>query len=216
MNASNHAIADARNVESADLPSIAGVRIYLARHGETALNAAGVLRGRLDPELNTTGLREAEALGEVLAHEDVQLIVASPLRRAVATARAIATRAGLDVEPDPRFIDRDYGPWAGHSREEVNQQWGSIDNAPDVESVTQIRTRAMAALEQIAQRIDRGSAAVIVSHDAINQILLITIDPELDSGTPLPQETGCYNVLERDVQGWTVLSVDNVPGRMRH
>ena len=216
MDTSVHAIADARNVESAGLLSIPRVRIYLARHGETALNAAGVLRGRLDPELNATGLREAEALGEVLAHEDVQLIVASPLRRAVATARAVATRAGLEVELDPRLIDRDYGPWAGHSHEEVNQQWGSVDSAPDVEDVTQVKARAMAALEQTAQRIDSGAAAVIVSHDAINQILLITIDPELDRGTPLAQETGCYNVLERDVQGWTVLSTDNVPGRMQH
>ena len=216
MDTSVHAIADARNVESAGPLSISKVRIYLARHGETALNAAGVLRGRLDPELNMAGLQEAEALGKVLAHEDVQLIVASPLRRAVATARAVAVRAGLEVELDPRFIDRDYGPWAGHSREEVNQQWGSVDNAPDVEGVTQVKVRAMEAMEQTARRIDSGAAAVIVSHDAIIQILLVSIAPELDRIAPLPQETGSYNVLERDAQGWTVLSIANVPGRMQH
>ncbi len=212
MNASNHAMADARIIGSADLPSIAGMRIYLARHGETALNAAGVLRGQLDPELNSTGRRQAKALGDVLGRENVQLIVTSPLRRAVATAQAVATRVSLELENDPRFIDRDYGSWAGHAREEVIQRWGSVDNAPDVEGVAQIRTRAMAALEQIVKRMERGAVAVVVSHDAINQILLVAFDPQLDRNDPLPQETGCYNVLEHDGRGWTVLSINNVPG----
>ena len=212
MNASNHVMADARIIGSADLPSIAGVRIYLARHGETALNAAGVLRGRLDPELDSIGRRQAKALGDVLGCENVQLIVTSPLRRAVATAQAVATRVSLELEIDPRFIDRDYGSWAGHAREEVIQRWGSVDNAPDVEDVAQIRTRAMAALEQIVKRMERGAAGVVVSHDAINQILLVAIDPQFDRNDPLPQETGCYNVLEHDGRAWTVLSINNVSG----
>jgi len=211
VNVSSHGNADARTVGPADVPSAAGVRIYLARHGETALNAAGVLRGRLDPELDSTGRQEAMALAEVLARENVQLIVTSPLRRAVATAQAVATRVSLDLEIDPRFIDRDYGAWAGHAREEVIERWGSLDNAPDVEDVRRIKSRAMAGLEATVKRVERG-VAVVVSHDAVNQIVLVALDPRLDRNDPLPQETGCYNVLEYDGREWTVLSINNVPG----
>ncbi|MFI5100881.1 MAG: histidine phosphatase family protein [Actinomycetes bacterium] len=43
--------------------------VYLVRHERTALNAAGVLRGRLDPDLDATGRVETERLGGLLADD---------------------------------------------------------------------------------------------------------------------------------------------------
>ncbi|MBO0747342.1 MAG: histidine phosphatase family protein, partial [Acidimicrobiaceae bacterium] len=56
-------------------------RLYLARHGRTPLNAAGVLRGRLDPPLDEEGRAEAARLGSALGGVGVRLVVASPLQR---------------------------------------------------------------------------------------------------------------------------------------
>ena len=39
--------------------------VYLARHGQTALNESGVLRGLLDPPLNDAGRKQAWRLGVV-------------------------------------------------------------------------------------------------------------------------------------------------------
>ena len=64
-------------------------RVILVRHGRTALNAADLLRGRLDPELDDVGLDEVAALAEVLAPREPARIVCSPLHRAVQTASAI-------------------------------------------------------------------------------------------------------------------------------
>ena len=66
------------------------VHVFLVRHGETALNAAGVLRGQLDIPLNATGEAEAAALGEVFRGVPLSAVVSSPLRRAVDTARPVA------------------------------------------------------------------------------------------------------------------------------
>ncbi len=185
-------------------------RLYLARHGRTALNAAGLLRGRLDPELDPVGQAQAAALGEAIGHRDLRLVVASPLRRATATAGPVARAAGLDVAIDPRLVDRDYGPWAGQAQDEVTARWGSLDAAPDVEPTSEVLARALAALADAARGAD-GGAAVVVSHDAVNRVLLAALDPGLGEAAAVPQDTGCFNVLEWRAGDWSVLSVNDHP-----
>jgi broad specificity phosphatase PhoE len=185
-------------------------QIYLARHGRTRLNAAGLLRGRLDPELDVVGLVQAMALGDVIGRQALQLVVSSPLKRAVDTAVQVATRAGVEVEIDQRLIDRDYGSWAGKSRDEVIARWGSLDAAPDIEPEAEVLARAMDALIDISRRVV-GGVAVMVSHDAVNRLLLPALDSNLKDLDPLPQDTGCFNVIECQGGTWSVKSVNNIP-----
>ena len=186
-------------------------RIYLARHGRTALNAAGALRGHLDPPLDAVGRLQAERLGVALGDQGVRLVVASPLRRAVETAQAVAIRANVGVEIDPRLIDRDYGRWAGQPKDVVEARWGSLDDAPGVEPPAEVRARAWEALADIARHA-RGEVAVVVSHDAVNRLTLATLGPGLGDPDQLPQETGCFNTLDYLDGRWTVLRVNVVPG----
>jgi probable phosphoglycerate mutase len=87
--------------------------IAFTRHGQTAVNAAGRLQGRLDEPLSELGQAQANALAELFASEAVTRVVASPLVRARDTAGAIAARHGLSVETDERLIELDYGAWDG-------------------------------------------------------------------------------------------------------
>jgi broad specificity phosphatase PhoE len=57
--------------------------IYLVRHGETAFNADGRLRGRADPDLNAAGLGQAKSLACAFASARTSIMVSSPLLRAV-------------------------------------------------------------------------------------------------------------------------------------
>jgi len=66
--------------------------VYLARHGQTALNSSGVLRGLADPPLDETGQEQARQLGASLGSRNLSLVAASPLRRAVETAQPVALR----------------------------------------------------------------------------------------------------------------------------
>ena len=186
-------------------------RIYLARHGRTSLNAAGVLRGRLDPALDDVGRRQAAWLGAALGDKGVRVVVTSPLRRALQTAQAVASCAGIELETDPRLIDRDYGAWAGKSIEVVEARWGSMDGAPGVEPAAEVQARAWEALVDIERRA-HGAAAVVVSHDVVNRLVLVAFDPRLGDPARLPQETGCFNTLDYRDGRWTVLSVNAVPG----
>jgi broad specificity phosphatase PhoE len=185
-------------------------RVYLARHGETPLNASGVLRGLADPALDDIGREQARRLAAALATSNPSAVVASPLRRAVQTAQPVADQAGLDVVTDQRLIDRDYGPYTGVSKETVIARWGSVDEAPGVEANPTVRERAVAALTDLARRCP-GATVVAVSHDAVNRQVLAALDPTLGEPDEIPQDNGCFNALELCDGRWAVLTVNEVP-----
>jgi broad specificity phosphatase PhoE len=184
--------------------------VYLVRHGQTALNESGVLRGLLDPTLDETGQRQAANLGEVLGPRRPSLVAASPLRRARETAQPIADRAGLTVTTDGCLLDRDYGRWAGTPKETVIARWGSVDAAPGVEPRSAVRERAVLGLTALARRFPRASV-VAVSHDAVNQEVLAAFDPSLSDPDDIPQDNGCFNILRWTVGGMVVLTVNELP-----
>lgn len=184
--------------------------VYLARHGQTALNESGVLRGLADPPLDEAGYDQARRLGTALGHRGLWAVVASPLLRARQTAQPVADRAGLEVDTDQCLVDRDYGRWTGVSHETVVDQWGSVDRAPGVEPRSAVRNRAVKGLTDIAQR-SIGGSVVVVSHDAVNRQVLVAFDAELGEPDAVPQDNGCFNRLEWRGDRWSVLSLNELP-----
>lgn len=189
------------------MPASGMHRVYLARHGRTALNADGRLRGLSDPPLDDVGRVEAKRLGEALAALEPTVVITSPLQRAVSTAEAVGAAAHVRVEIDQRLNDRDYGPWTGEPRVEVEERFGSIDAAPGVEPADAVAARALAAFTVLTDEYPRGPL-VMVSHDAFNTALLRMLDPTLDG---VNQRTACYNQISRREGRWRVDFYDRKP-----
>lgn len=183
--------------------------VYLCRHGRTALNAAGVLRGRLDPPLDEAGEVEATGLADTFRGVTITAVVSSPLLRASQTATAVASSCGVALAVDERLADRDYGPWAGASREDVVARFGSLDAATGVEAHDAMTNRAKAAIFDAARR---GAPVLVVAHDAINRAVLSCLATTGTRGDELPQPTGCWNRLERRGECWTAPIIGAVPG----
>ncbi|HOW38587.1 MAG TPA: phosphoglycerate mutase family protein, partial [Bacillota bacterium] len=61
--------------------------ICLMRHGETDANKKFIVQGRMDNPLNDYGRFQAKRTGEYLVrnHEEFDLVVSSPLKRAYET-----------------------------------------------------------------------------------------------------------------------------------
>ena len=175
------------------------VRFLLVRHGQTALNAAGQLRGRLDPTLDEVGLVEVERLAEALTEYGPKLIVCSPVRSAAQTAAAISRTTGAGILIDGDLVDRDYGQWAGHTREEVIAKWGSLDKAPGVETRASLRHRAVGMLHKDF----RAHPVVLVTHEVVLQAMLEHLDPSL---TEVRQDLAAWDVVTRDESGQLVLA----------
>lgn len=177
-------------------------RIYLARHGRTALNAEGRLRGLADPALDATGEDEARSLAVSLSQESFTVVLSSPLRRAVRTAEIMLRTREFPTGRMSASNDRDYGPWTGHVTSEVVVQWGSVDAAPGVESVENVLTRVLPALESL---VDPGAPVVIVTHDAVMRPLIAALDP---TWPQLTAPTASWNELINRDGRWTILRTD--------
>jgi broad specificity phosphatase PhoE len=195
--------------------SVWSTTVYLSRHGRTALNAAGALRGQIDVELDQVGQKEAALLGVALAQSAPQAVFSSPLLRAVQTAKAIAQRCGATLIIEERLTDRHYGGWAGVRVDDVVAAWGSVDGAPGVEPGAEVTERALEALRDIVSGAINRTVA-IVAHDAVNRYVLAALDPGLGHPEEIAQHTGCFNTIEFHKDGtlplrWDVLAVDQVP-----
>ena len=89
------------------------MKLFIIRHGQTAMNRAHALQGRSDLPLNEDGIRQAEDAGKWLRSRGITFdhVFSSPLARAVRTAECIA--GGTPVETDERLLEMDYGPYEG-------------------------------------------------------------------------------------------------------
>jgi len=158
--------------------------LVFVRHGETALNKAGQLRGRADPPLTETGDLQARAVAPDLAAASFVAIYTSPRIRARATAERIATASSLRVEVDPRLDDVDYGKWSGLTREQVRDEnptlyaeWLSrpeLVRFPGGETIAEILFRVADLVSALRVRHE-GARVVLVTHDAIIRLWLCSV-----------------------------------------
>lgn len=65
------------------------MEILLTRHGQTEWNVLKKVQGKADIELNEKGIQQAEETREILKNEKIDLILCSPLKRAIQTAEII-------------------------------------------------------------------------------------------------------------------------------
>ena len=71
--------------------------IYVLRHGETALNAKGVMQGLLNEPLNQNGRALAVLTGQGMRGIHFDGCISSPLVRAKETAEIILRESGNDI-----------------------------------------------------------------------------------------------------------------------
>jgi len=157
--------------------------IILARHGETEWNVEEVFRGRIDVELNETGIKQAELLAEYLTDSKIDAIYSSPLKRALKTAEIIAGYHKLDVEIAPGLIDFDYGKWQGLPHQEVKDKYKELYaewvNSPDKvkmptgESLNDVRKRAIDVVDSVIAKYN--GTVILVSHRVVNKVLICAL-----------------------------------------
>ncbi len=143
----------------------AGVLI-LVRHGRTPANAAGLLQGRLDQDLDDVGRGQADAVARyVRTWSNVDAVITSPLARARQTADAF----GVPVEIDDRWLELSYGDYEGSPHSDIPspvwQEWRDDPNfrPPGGESLLELDARVRSACDDLVERAARMDV-VVVSH----------------------------------------------------
>ena len=131
--------------------------IILVRHGEV-FNPNHVVYADLPGfDLSVTGVQQAHATAKHLAPIDIDIVLSSPLTRAMHTAAAIADhQAGIGVTVDPRLTEfRMYPEWTGLTWEEVERCF-----TDELKCYLTDATRLRGASESVSELFDRMVASV--------------------------------------------------------
>ena len=156
-------------------------RVVLVRHAEPDESARGRCYGSFDVPLSAKGRRRAEALAEALAPLPLAAVYSSPLQRALETALPIAAAHGLEPLLHDGLRELDFGELEGEpfekiarKRPQLFQAWMETPTAvsfPGGEALSDLRTRALAASDEIRRSHARSSVA-IVAHGGVTRLIL--------------------------------------------
>ncbi|MGO9160841.1 MAG: bifunctional RNase H/acid phosphatase [Streptosporangiaceae bacterium] len=145
----------------------------LLRHGETPLSAERRFAGRTDIPLTDAGRRQAAAAARRLAARGgIEVIVTSPLRRAMRTAEIAAKAIGAPLVVEDDLTETDFGKWDGMSFAEAAEQWpdemsawlaGADAAPPGGESFAATARRVLGTLDRVLAE-HRGKTLLLVSH----------------------------------------------------
>ncbi len=187
-------------------------RVVVWRHGRTTWNADGRYQGQADPPLDEIGRDQCRRAARVLAADPPDLILASDLLRATATADALADITGTPVKVDPRLREIDVGSWQGLTRTEVaarhpEQHAAWLAGQPLLdrggESKAQLDARVLAALREI----DVGYV-LLVTHGGTSRSIIDALLhlPESSRRWLAPLGNGHWTDLRRDQRGWRLFA----------
>ena len=118
-------------------------KLWLVRHGETTWARLGRHTSRTDVPLTRLGREQARALGDDLASQDFALVLSSPRRRALDTARLAGFGDRVEVTDD--LVEWDYGADEGLTTPEIRADrpgWTIWRDGPrDGESARHVASR---------------------------------------------------------------------------
>ena len=147
------------------------MEILLTRHGKTDWNVQGKVQGLADIGLNEEGIRQAKETSKLLQDEKIDLIISSPLLRAMQTAKIIAKDRNIPIIPDEGVIERDFGEFEGMNKNTFDfiGFWSYKNNYKyeKAENIKDFFDRVYKFLDRIKEEYE-GKRILIVAHGGIS------------------------------------------------
>lgn len=177
------------------LPSLIRKSFVLIRHGETPLNAAGLIGGITDVPLTERGRAQALAQAESLVPYQFDAVLVSPLRRAQETARLLFPKRPMRIVAG--LAERNWGVL----EERPQSMQPPYEETPEGgEAWIDFCTRVIEALNTILAQYE---SPVIVAHSGVFRVIW-----QLAKGSPYGDRVGNvapYWICAGDKkQGWVI------------
>lgn len=146
--------------------------LILIRHGETSWTAARRYQGHSDTELTSKGKQQIQLAAKTLKGYAIDVLYASPLKRAKQSAEIISKAVGKKVSHDTRLKELHFGNWEGKTAEELYREknksfrhWsrGKLINPEGGESIPAFRKRVRSFLKDCVTR-HQGKTVAVVAH----------------------------------------------------
>ncbi|HKX24589.1 MAG TPA: histidine phosphatase family protein [Candidatus Saccharimonadales bacterium] len=157
--------------------------LYLLRHGQSEANAQHIVAGSHDSPLSPIGVAQAEYAGDTAKrYLKFDLIVSSPMSRALQTAHIIAKQIGYPADNILVIDDlreRNLGDVEGKDYTEAphhNGNYEDAENVPGVEPIDDLLTRVRSVLNQLHERPEQS--ILIVAHNGCGRMLKVALAGE--------------------------------------
>ena len=175
-------------------------QLDLFRHGEPELT--GVYLGRTDAALSAHGKRfSLEALSK---NPGWDLVVSSPLRRCLETARDISQQLGVELLVIDRLQEYDFGDWDGQQFEVIYAQQSELADRfwldpetnppPSGESITQFIDRVELAKSLLLEREEKR--ILVITHGGVIRSMVANL---------LGVQPNCWGRIKVDYSHFTQL-----------
>ncbi len=148
-------------------------KIYLIRHCQSMGNIEHKFQGQYDADVSPAGEKQLELLGLRFRNEHIDAIYTSPLKRARATAEAIAKYHNMEPIAEPGLIEIDCGRMENLLLTEVARLFPEValnwDRSPELcefpggETMREVYERVNAALDRIIAE-NPGRTVVVTTH----------------------------------------------------
>lgn len=185
------------------------MHILVVRHGQPVDEAE--TGGEGDPALSPLGHAQARAIGDFLANEQVDHIVASPMVRAFQTSLPLSERLGLEPQLDDRLKEAGWqaGPYM-RSEENLDFFIERMDRDPDFifkpETKATFFERVNASFADIAAA-NPGKNVAVFCHGMVTSALTCMVTKSDDHMGFRPDYTGLTRVqASSSGEHWTLRS----------
>ena len=174
-------------------------RLWLVRHGETEWARLGRHTGHTDIPLTELGRQQARALEARLANHEFGLVLASPLSRALETARLAGF--GDRVETTDDLLEWDYGDDEGRTTAEIRQDrpgWTIWRDGPaGGETVRDVADRVDRVIDRVRTDAMGGNALVFAHGHVLRALAARWLGGPLSTGRLYALATATLSIL-----GW--------------
>lgn len=147
--------------------------LYIARHGQTVWNAQNKVCGITDVELTDKGREQAKALALKVADKNIDVIISSPLKRAIETSKIVSEICNTPMEIDARLIEQNYGIYEGVDRKDeafLNNKRNFAYKYPEGESMMQVAYRVYGLIDEIKSRY-KNKNVLLISHGGVCRVI---------------------------------------------
>ncbi len=174
--------------------------VDLLRHGE--LEGGIRYRGHTDDPLTAAGQLAMEQVWHRL-HQNVDVIITSPLCRCRNPATQWAEAAGIPVIADKRVAEMFYGAWEGLTREQIEsgfpgmlQQWRQHPETmriPEAETLQQLEKRIIEFWHALCDSHQDRHVLIVAHSGSMRMLLAHALNAPLAATRRLQMPYACWS-----------------------
>lgn len=151
------------------------MKFYYIRHGQTDWNLAEKMQGgQTEKDLNEKGVKQAIETREKLKNIEYDILICSPMNRAIQTAQIINEGRNVPIIIDERLRERKLGEMEGNPITEKCEKeiWSYDLNTKIVngEDLYEFETRVLKFIEEIKTKY-KDKSVLVVAHGGVAKIV---------------------------------------------